>query len=98
MKRSATEQEKIFANTVPHKELMSKMYKELIQFNIKKTNNSLKKWAEGPAVIFPKTTYSKQQAHDKMLNITNLQGNANQNHNKISHLIHQNGFYQKDNK
>ena len=25
-----------------------------------------------------------QQAHEKMLNITNHQGNANQNHNKIS--------------
>ena len=37
-----------------------------------------------------------QQAHRKMLNITNHQGNANQNHNEISPHTCQNGFYQKD--
>ena len=33
-----------------------------------------------------------------MPNITNHQGNANQNHNKISPPTCQNGYYQKDNK
>ena len=39
-----------------------------------------------------------QQAHEKMLNITNHQGNANQNYNKISSHTCQNGYCEKDNK
>ena len=38
------------------------------------------------------------QAHEKMLNITNHQGNASQNHNEITHCTCQDGYYQKDNK
>ena len=37
-----------------------------------------------------------QQVHEKMLNITNYLGNTNHNHNKISPLTCQNGYYQKD--
>ena len=32
-----------------------------------------------------------------MLNITSYQGNANQNHNEISHHTSQNGYHQKEN-
>ena len=35
-KRLSTEQEKVFANDVSDKELISKIYKEPIQLNIKK--------------------------------------------------------------
>ena len=43
----------------------------------------------------PEFTFS-QHVHEKMLNITNHQGNANQNYSEISPHTCQNGYHQKE--
>ena len=43
MKRKPTEWEKIFANDVTYRELISNIYKQLLQLNIRKTNHLILK-------------------------------------------------------
>ena len=46
VKRQPSEWEKIIARETTDKELISKIYKQLIELNTRKTNNPIKKWGK----------------------------------------------------
>ena len=46
LKKQPSEWEKIIANETTDKELVSSIYKQLMQFNTRKITNTIKKWAK----------------------------------------------------
>ena len=72
--------------TTEYKSNMWKLENQITRF---------KKWAGVEKTFFQRRHTDCQQAHEKMLNITNHQGNVNQNHSEIPPHTCQNGYHQK---
>ena len=65
VKRQPSEWEKIIANETTDKGLISKIYKQLIQLNTRKTNNPIKKWEKDSKRHFSKEDIQIANKHRK---------------------------------
>ena len=65
VKRQSSEWEKIIANETTDKGLISKIYKQLMQLNARKTNNPIKKWGKDLNRQFSKEDIQMANNHMK---------------------------------
>ena len=70
VKRQPSEWEKIIANETTDKGLISKIYKQLIQLNARKTNNPIKKREKDPNRHFSKEDTQMAKKHMKRCSIS----------------------------
>ena len=71
------------------------MKRSVFLLNSRKINGPIKKWAKDLNTHFAKEDIQMANKHEKMLNITHYQRNANQNLNEVPLHASQNGCYPK---
>ena len=67
VKRQSSEWEKIIANETTDKGLISKIYKQLIQLNTRKTKNPIKNWEKDLNRHFSKEDIQMAKKYEKVL-------------------------------
>ena len=103
IKRQSSEWEKIIASETTDKGFILKVYKQPIQFDIRKINSPIRQRADDLNRPISKedihcgmsSSKEGQYTQEKMFNIVNYLRNANQNYSKVSVHTSHNGHHQK---